>query len=546
MSGSQILKLEEIVKQMGTEPNNSTLGWDVVVNYKESEINDLLEESYHNDPDSHVKELDLELTGYDQDANPYTISFHFELGPPRIKFVGEGIHPSCELYIPINGGQTKTSTQTLDIYAGAYELRLMSLLMATMSGSTGDLTEGSKPFIFPPQGSETASVTIDMRASSDSEFAVQMNNVSSDESIQNKQVNAHLGDLEKQTRAYFVEPENVTSIQYKLASVDSTPPPDGYIALHPKSFRFAAYRSETYPTTVLSLFIQTSETATGIQADLQQHWTGQWVHDYNVAPISETHSASIIFNSTMMHNTVISPAFKAADIEADAPSFLTGKGLVYKIRTNKTIDVEAYEEGLNHFDGVHVDLNDDEKTLRLTLGQNVRLYSQLSIRLQIHTDYYIIQDKPEDPAAGYVKWNYTYNFKYGTTRFVPNPAGGTTTVDDSGTCTVENSLSKESAFSSKLSDGTLDMDLAISERDWDKPKVTKTADSAFSTVFGNANPTWFDSTLPSMPSVNIHMGSLYFFLTTNLLMPGKKVISIDANAGLRIPHDFYIVGTIVH
>lgn len=519
------LKLEEIVKQMGTEPNNSTLGWDVVVNYKESEINDLLEESYNNDPESHVKELDLKLTGYDQDANPYTICFHFELGPPRIKFVGEGIHPSCELYIPINGGQTKTSTQTLDIYAGAYEIRLMSLLMATMSGSTGELTEGGKPFIFPPQGSETAAVTIDLRASSDSEFAVQMNKVSEDESIQNKQVNAHLGDLEKQTRAYFVDPENVTSIQYKLASVDSTPPPDGYIALHPKSFLFAAYRSETYPTTILSLFIQTSETATGIQADLQQHWTGQWVHDYNVAPVPETHSASIIFNSTMMHNTVISPAFKAADVDADAPLFEAGKGLVYKIRTNKIIEEEAFEEGLNHFDGFKVDLNDDDKTLRLTLGQN---------------------DKPEEPAVGYVNWNYTYKFDYGTTRFVPNPAGGTTAVDDGGSCTVKNSLSKESAFSSKLSDGTLDMDLAISQDDWDKPDVTKTADSVFSTVFGTDNPTWFDSTLPSVPSFNLHMGSLYFFLTTNLLMPGKKVISIDADAGLRVPHDFYIVGTIVH
>ncbi|KAF7790743.1 hypothetical protein EIP86_001700 [Pleurotus ostreatoroseus] len=519
------LKLEEIVKQMGTEPNNSTLGWDVVVNYKESEINGLLEESYHNDSESHVKELDLELTGFDQDANPYTISFHFELGPPRIKFVGEGIHPSCELFIPVNGGQTKTSTQNLDIYAGAYEIRLMSLLMATMSGSTGELTESGKPFIFPPQGSDTAAVTIDLRASSDSEFAVRLDQVSQDESIQNKQVNAHLGDLEKKTRAYFVDPENVTSIQYKLASVDSTPPPANYITLHPKSFRFAAYRSETYPTTVLSLFIQTSETPTGTQADLQQNWTGQWVHDYNVSPIPDTHSASIIFNSTMMHNTVISPAFKAANVDADAPLFNAGKGFVYKIRTNMIIEEKAFDDSSSHFDGIKVDLDDDDKTLRLTLGQN---------------------DKPQDPAAGYVTWNYTYDFKYGTTRYVPNPAGGTTTVDDSGTCTVKNSLNKKSAFSSRLSDGTLDMDLAISQNDWDKPDVTKTADSVFSDVFGTANPTWFDSSLPSVPSVNIHMGSLYFFLTTNLLMPGKKVISIDANAGLRIPHDFYIVGTIVH
>ena len=92
------------------------------------------------------------------------------------------MYPSCELYIPVNGGQTKTPTQTLSIHAGAYEIKLMSLLMATMSGSTGKLTTGDKPFIFSPQGSETAVVTIDMRASSDSGFAVEFNKVSEDSS----------------------------------------------------------------------------------------------------------------------------------------------------------------------------------------------------------------------------------------------------------------------------------------------------------------------------------------------------------------------------
>lgn len=61
----------------------------------------------------------------------------------------------------------------------------------------------------------------------------------------------------------------------------------------------------------------------------------------------------------------------------------------------------------------------------------------------------------------------------------------------------------------------------------DKPRVKQTADSVFNKVFGHAEgPQWFDNSLPHMPSFNINMGSLDFFLTTNLLMPGKKVISI--------------------
>lgn len=73
----------------------------------------------------------------------------------------------------------------------------------------------------------------------------------------------------------------------------------------------------------------------------------------------------------MMHNTVISPALKDAKIDADKPDFETGKGLVYKIRTGIIIEEKAFEEGISHFDGFKVDLNDDDKTLRLTLGQNV-------------------------------------------------------------------------------------------------------------------------------------------------------------------------------
>ena len=35
-------------------------------------------------------------------------------------------------------------------------------------------------------------------------------------------------------------------------------------------------------------------------------------------------------------------------------------------------------------------------------------------------------------------------------------------------------------------------------------------------------------------------------MTTNILAPGKKVINVDTAAGLRIPHDYYVVGNVVH
>lgn len=507
---------------MGTAPDNSTLDWDVVVNYKESEINELLANSWSNDPQSHIQHLFVEIESYDQDGEKYLIGFNFDLGVPTIKFNGSGNQPSCELTIPINGGEAVSPSQTSQIYASTYEIGLTGLDLATMSGSTGEITSSDKPFVFPPSGSDTAAVIVDMRPSPDSSFNVQLNRGGG--ASTNAQVEAHLSDIESKLRAWFTNPDNVSSIQYQLASINPTPPPEGYVTLHPKSFRFAAYRSEKYPTTILSLFIQTSDTSNGTQTDLQQNWSGLWVHDYDVPPVPDTHTASVIFNNAMMHSDVVLPALRASGVDADTPQFQAGQGLFYKIRTHKVIAQKAYEEGLNHFDGFSVSLDDDDKILRLTLGQN---------------------GYPGNAASGAIAWNYTYKFTYGTTRFVPNPAGGTTTVDDGGTCTVKNALRKTAAFSSKLSDGTLDMDLNIRQGDWDKPDVTKTADSVFNKVFGNAEgPQWFESSLPDMPSLALDMGSLNFFLTTNLLMPDQKVIAIDADAGLRIPHDYYIVGNV--
>ena len=118
---------------------------------------------------------------------------------------------------------------------------------------------------------------------------------------------------------------------------------------------------------------------------------------------------------------------------------------------------------------------------------------------------------------------------------------------ESGGCKVINNLSTTRGFSDTLSDDKIQMNLKIAQGDWDKPKVEVKNYDWLSRWLGGRDHYWFESVLPTMPSFEMDMGSLYFFLTTNLLMPGKRVISIDASnaGGLRIPHDYYIVGKVV-
>ena len=47
------------------------------------------------------------------------------------------------------------------------------------------------------------------------------------------------------------------------------------------------------------------------------------------------------------------------------------------------------------------------------------------------------------------------------------------------------------------------------------------------------------------PRPKLDTGGLGFFLTTNLLNPGAKVIEIDKDVGMRLPKDMVLVGDIV-
>jgi hypothetical protein len=93
-----------------------------------------------------------------------------------------------------------------------------------------------------------------------------------------------------------------------------------------------------------------------------------------------------------------------------------------------------------------------------------------------------------------------------------------------------------------VTDHFIQMDLKVDKKDW-KFQVTK--DWSW---FPTDRQLGFEDVQPVLPSFTISMGSMDFFLTTNLLLPGEKVIDVDKSdaAGLRIPHDYMLVGNVVH
>ena len=90
-----------------------------------------------------------------------------------------------------------------------------------------------------------------------------------------------------------------------------------------------------------------------------------------------------------------------------------------------------------------------------------------------------------------------------------------------------------------LKDDSIRLDLSISKGDWKQE---------FEDRPGPFNYTpWAAKDQPEFPTFELNLGTIYYFLTTNLLLPGRKVIEVDTSpsGGLRIPRDFYIVGNVV-
>ena len=83
-------------------------------------------------------------------------------------------------------------------------------------------------------------------------------------------------------------------------------------------------------------------------------------------------------NNALMLEKVIKPALKKSNVDiADKyPQWEQGTGFKYKLKVNKKVHRDEWREGepTLHYErttAVTVDLNDSDKQLNLTLGQNV-------------------------------------------------------------------------------------------------------------------------------------------------------------------------------
>jgi len=552
-----------------------TFGWDVVVSYSEEQINGLLKSKWEKTDSKIIKKIEMKSLVYNEDTEVQeTVVRTLELGAPMIRFNGGAIsEPALELHMPIKSGYREKERANGERYGNkiqmpvdAFLVRLTGIRLGTVAGKYEEVKGQSDPPVKSSQKScvfssnvaagknvEVAWVVLDIPIEGDNlgvnlDVTLQPSNV--DYQKANTMVNSILGSLTD----YFKKPrEKIDKLSYALATVKNTPlvgkdNKNITVDLTPKQFRMATFANDAAgQMRCLSLFIETaSGKNAGVTDNLQTIWPAAWINSDKATPIPNGYTASILFNSDLIFNAIIKPGFeKGGDWKVEPRDTTKEGGVAFVTKKLKPWNtsgfVHKYEATFNNcevvVDPFSKDLSNDPASIhiwqKVTNGQP-----------EAHIDWTFTTesewvDGTQDPKwwnlgdrAGFgsdnIRTTYTFNDD------VPLKS----TVTDK---TFEFDIDTDGMRNKwKFTDESIDRTGAWYERagKWIANLITAGPPDDVN----NKRKEWMKSLKPDIDFPEVGMG---FFLTTNLLLPGAKVISLDSVAGLRFPRDIMLVGDVV-
>ncbi|KAH0832336.1 hypothetical protein J3R83DRAFT_13352 [Lanmaoa asiatica] len=532
--------VDETVWAMAQQ-TSTTLGWDVVVNYTESDINSLLSETFKDKSKEQITELQCEVTTLDPISAQYIIiHYDFKLAAPLLTFNSRSAQgPSCNLTLPIVGGTVRAEGgNPVTIYPRRYSLVLGTLKLATAKGAADPVpTPYDKPFVIPDKGQ--GCVVIDLPTSKDLTVNIDIDN--SDPSVPPIPT---IDVYKAMVRDAILELLHVRykHIRYEIARVKAIPPPSGTIQLKPKSFRFDAFLPSESPKPddagVLTLFIQTRDTNYGRENELATKWESQWRTDLTCSPIPRDQTASIIFSKDMIFETVIKPALKVANFEGTLKDSVGS--LQVGIETGKKVrrgELDTIKKSVRYnVSPVSMDLPPLTLLLKEVRERGVSLFITLA-----HG-----RDPQHAGSATYaISWEFKYDCEWVIQVIIypyPDPRYGTVTA----THTVPKDAAKPAQVVEFLDDHSFKLKCSISKDDWGaKFSSSKASDWEEWVEESGMLPEMATSLALDVPTFELQLQSVDFFLTTNLLFPDdKQVIDVDTKSGLHIPADLYLVGKV--
>ncbi|KAJ3805095.1 hypothetical protein F5876DRAFT_82193 [Lentinula aff. lateritia] len=407
------------------EGRTSTALWDMIVSYRCSKLNTLLENVWKADQKTDKINVSVDK----KQASHYTAELDFDLGHPHLSFATAEIMSGCAatLRIPFavkssmqwytKKGNTDGDPDVTTVENGVYELQVtVPLKNVTGDVKPGDVdakaTFADKTIHLGENGVEASHIILHFSCQT---AVYRFINISGKEN----KLDEPLSDAIDKVKAWFGDHNNLNQIDYRLATVKSLKAdsdPNGM--LQPKSFIFAA--SGEKDDGVLSIFIQTvgSGSPPGNPAATFTSTSATPIH-----PIPKDQDASIIISHETFSRGVYLKQLEAYRVnrklgeDKKAKEETVAKGFKYTFYLESDWDVQLNDipqrslfGTSSHFESFRVRLHESPCTLTIQDGR-----AKLHLAYTHDCDWYSKQHLNQ-----YMGMGPSSEYTYGTVRVAVN------------------------------------------------------------------------------------------------------------------------------
>lgn len=489
--------LQKLVDTMNG--HDSTNQWDIVCSYSVAQLNHFLQLQY--DANKLAKEVKLSTLRNDPfTGDKFHIDYDIHFASPALSFIS-GRSGFAKLKMEIREGSSYTireSKKKTDIPAGKYSIASI-VPLASIAGDTGTITGAEHIIEFSDGKKQEQHIILHMKNIDGATFQI----VPTPDPKDKDPLETYFLPV----LANYFKTE-IQEIDYALTSVNNEKQ-SGKVVLTPKSFVFAS--AGTNSGGALSLYIQTEGSKNPPGNPNPSFQPG----GMQITPIPTGYTASVILSSDLISNYYLRSQLKTKGYTI---SFINAsEGLLANLVAGTSVIADG--------DSGHFAFGNHD-------------YKGLSIPIDNH---HPVQFRISNSNI-FITWE-------GRTKSEWSEVTAQTGGGRWGSVHIEISLSKGPLAFVSLDDHSFQLlDLMITSSDF-SVKVSKGSCSFLERLDRcvESYPPYYkkDMTL-KMPDINLKLEGLDFFLTTNLLSPGKKIIKVDTKAGLKTPRDFLLVGEIVH
>ncbi|KAM0425737.1 hypothetical protein ACHAPT_008985 [Fusarium lateritium] len=514
-----------------------TMGWDVVATYCTSQINSLLEKRYEEQKSDILHKLVMTLSIKETfQKEPVKAHYDLHIGPPVLEFDHKGTaQPLCFIKMRVIKGTVKKNNGNPRKVQEGWIIRLGQIPLASAKGTVSygkiqgnpTLVPATTPVTFDPRKEETQHVLLAFELNKD--LTVEAFPENPDPNNEEELALTSLA-FQKAFREHFTKPtdQGPPSLSYSIASVNNKPDSRAP-ELRPEKFQFATYSpgDNNSDPSLLSIFLEVEGgPKTGLTKKLQERWTSQWV-DNDIAPVPEGFSATLMLSSALFNTVILKKGFPPSSwtVEDDSPK----DEAINRIKCNNNGTFKIPEQNYDY-----------GWTSIFHIGKADISLANFPLELSIR------QDNEFETPNIYGFWNITHTLDWNATyklfKWGPRISGGSGKIKGQWHLCHEVDYSKPRKLNTEmtLTDEAFNLEFKLNARDvfrFDQPEGNAIDWGAWHKGMVNL---WHQA-----PDVSISSCGIGFLRTTNLLLPGKHVIDIDENIGIRAPKDIIFFGDVI-